>query len=53
MKQVLINDNYVRVGGGGGGGGALLLLRIRQPKQNIPNHLAISLEDIIHNTLIW
>ena len=43
-------------GGGGGGGGVegLLLLGIRQTKQNIPSHLAISSwEDIIHNTLIW
>ena len=33
--------------------GNLLLLGIQQPKQNIPGYLAISLEDIIHNTLIW
>ena len=33
--------------------GHLLLLGIQQPKQNIPSYLAISLEDIIHNTLIW
>ena len=33
--------------------GDLLLLGIRQPKQNIPSHLAISLEDIMNNTLMW
>ena len=37
------------VGGGGWGWGQLLLV-IRQPKQNIPNHLAISLEDITQYT---